>query len=540
MAQGLFAIQLSRESAQVVEINSSMRRTLVQSVFSIKLDPEASQEERWSTIKAELPHDPETLIVGIEGDLVSTRELSFPFVDAKKIEAALDFELESLIPFDLEDVWATWTITDRSSEGASVLAAVVSRERLTERLDAIEAVELEARSVALPAACLAELAPDQEESDEPFALVSLGEECSELVVLRNGLRYARTIRTGGVAIDRQIARHYKIELAQAREAREREAQWVHDIELVTPALATLSTQVELGLRPLARELSATFGGLRPIDQPRKIYLTGPLAKLKGIADYFARKFGIEVEILDLSTVLEKLSGTQTESFPTVEGIDPEYASTLGLALAQLKRGSHAPLNFRRGEFAYSGDFALYRTEILRFAFGIAAVLLIALLGSFIRLSVLNAEEDRIDQGFCDATKKIIGTEICNAQRALARLNEPSNATNGVVIPVYSATHLLNTMSGLLAPHPDVSFDSLEFRVNGRADEPDQVTGTGEAKDFETIQTTVSSLKKDPCIEKAEVTRQRRTRDSGRVEFSIEVNVQCAAGVQPGSALAATE
>lgn len=533
----LIAIEVSRQRARIVEMTASARRARVLGSQTIELDPEQTDEERWATIREHLEEAPETLIVGMPGDQTSTRVLAFPFADTKKIEAALDFELESQIPYDLEDVVATWSVTERSGDGARVLAAVAPREGLVERLAAMENAELEARSVALPAASLVELLPE-DAGEEAVAVLALGSHLSHFAVSRGGLRFARTLRTGGVAIDRRLAHHYNVSEESARAAKEKEARLVLDTSVVSQDVVDLSSQVELGLKPLLRELGATFRALDPENKPKKIYLTGGLSRLPGLAEYLAVRLGVEVVVLDLGHIVEGLSGNDGESPSSLVSLGPEYAPAFALALSQLRRGSQVPLNFRRGEFSYSGDFAVYRGEITRIAVGIAAVFLIALIGAAVRLSILSGEEERIDQGFCTATKAIIGTEICNPQRALAVLKEPSNTAGGVVIPIYSATDLLDVMSGLLKA--DVTFEDLEFEVKGRVDEPDQVTGKGEAKDFETIQQVKAQLEADPCIGKAEISRQKRKRDAGRVEFSIEVDVQCPAGVKPGSTIVATE
>ena len=94
----LVAIEVSRKRARVVEMTTSARRARVLGSQTIELDPEHSAEERWAAIREQIEIPPETLIVGMDGDQASTRVLAFPFADTKKIEAALDFELESQIP----------------------------------------------------------------------------------------------------------------------------------------------------------------------------------------------------------------------------------------------------------------------------------------------------------------------------------------------------------------------------------------------------------------------------------------------------------
>jgi hypothetical protein len=206
---------------------------------------------------------------------------------------------------------------------------------------------------------------------------------------------------------------------------------------------------------------------------------------------------------------------------------------LGMALAVARHGRNAALNFRRGEFAYQGDLQLYRGQVTRVAVGLSAVILLGIGGAIVRYSMISAEESRLNAAFCEATKRIVGREICDPTAALATLRAAPGAGDGVVIPPYSAAALLEMMSKSIGPEIDATFEELELRVDGRAGEPDKVSGKGEAASFDSTEQIVATLKRDPCVQDAEVSKQKKTRDGGRVEFSINVKVACAAGVRPG-------
>ncbi len=540
MGQTLIAIDVSRTRARVVELDNALRRSRVTATYTIDLDPDAEDTTRWETVREGLRQEPDSLIVAIDSRNVSTRVLSFPFSDPKKIEAALDFELESQIPYDLDDVVATWTVTERSDEGATVLTAITPRSRFAESLDAMKIADLEPRAVAMPAVALAELVSTH--SADTVAVVSLGYRESHLAIVRDGLRFARTVRTGGVAVDRRLSAHYNVSETDARRAKENEARLVSDRSRVSPEIAELSEQVEIGVRPILRELIATFRSLPSDDQPSVLLLTGGFSRLPGLPEYLSRRLGIDVELLDLAAVADSMTGDTRsgEQAASAVPVAPEFAPALALGLSQLRRGGQLPLNFRKGEFRYSGDFAAYRGEIVRIGVGLAAVFLIALVGSVVRLSILNGEEARIDRGFCEATKTIIGNEVCNPQQAIAILKEPANSAAGVVIPTYSASDVLDALSGLLNEDLDVRFEDLELKVAGRVDEPDTIAGKAEAASFEDIEKIVATLKEDPCIQDVEASRQKKTRDSSRVEFNISIDLQCPTGVLPGSAIASSE
>ena len=91
------------------------------------------------------------------------------------------------------------------------------------------------------------------------------------------------------------------------------------------------------------------------------------------------------------------------------------------------------------------------------------------------------------------------------------------------------------MSKLVDPSLDVVFGELDFRLGARGDESDRITGKGDARTFEAVEQLVTGLKADPCVEEAEVSKQRKKRNSNRVEFSLTVRLKCPPGVLPGTA-----
>jgi hypothetical protein len=192
------------------------------------------------------------------------------------------------------------------------------------------------------------------------------------------------------------------------------------------------------------------------------------------------------------------------------------------------------MNFRHGDFAYQGDLQLYRGPLTHFMIGSAIVLLLALGSMMTRYVLVNGQEEALNKEFCLATEKIVGRQICDPTAALATLRQPAGAGDGVVIPEFSSARMFEAFSKTITPETDVSFSELEFRLPSRGGEAEKITGKGEAANFETTEQVVAALKKDPCVEEAEVSRQRRTKNSGRVEFNLAVNMKCPPGVLPGT------
>ncbi len=530
MAQQIIAVDVSPRALRVVRLETSLRSAAVASVETIPMgDQERAQALR--ALRDKLPEHVDSIVVSVDERAASTRALRFPFGDLRKVEAAVDFELEGQVPYDLDDTARTWHVTARSGNSTEVLAALTPKKALLERLTELSAVDLEPRAVLLAASGLVELVP---QSQDPVAIVSLGDTATHVAVARAGLRMARTLRAGGADVDRAIAKAYNLDLPTARDAKEREGRVLVAAAAASAEERKISDTVVAGLGPLVTGLATTFKSLAAADAPQRLYLTGGLSRLPGIAEYLAARLSLPVELLDLATAIPAPAQGPGRPLSKPVVVPPEAALALGMALAVLRHGRGTALNFRRGEFAYQGDLQLYRGQVMRIAVGLSAVILLAIAGAVVRYSMISAEETRLNAAFCDATKKIVGREICDPTAALATLRSAPGSGDGVVIPPYSAAALLEMMSKSIDPSVDVAFEELELRVDGRAGEPDRVTGKGEAASFDATEQIVSNLKRDPCVQEAEVSKQKKTRDGGRVEFNIMVKVACPAGVRPGA------
>ncbi|MEZ4272456.1 MAG: pilus assembly protein PilM [Myxococcota bacterium] len=334
------------------------------------------------------------------------------------------------------------------------------------------------------------------------------------------------MRLGGQALDVAIARRFGIDVTQAKAAKENEGCVDESLGDNSDSRRAFSETLIEALKPLVTQLSTTLKSLPVEDQPTKIYLTGGTSRLPGLCRHLEGRLGVSVELLDVGNALQTLHKQQN--------IGPEYAVCAGLVLAMLRRGRNLPMNLRSGPLAYSGDLQLYRGEIKRLAIGLAAVLVFAIAASIVRYSMINAEEKRIDQAFCSVTQKIVGREICDPTRAIATLRQAPGSDTGVIIPSYSAAQVFEMMSKAIDANVDVEFSELDFRIE--SGETDRVTGKGEAASFDTTEIIQTQLKQDKCVQEAEISKQRKARNSTRVEFNFAMKIQCPAGQSPGSQL----
>jgi Tfp pilus assembly PilM family ATPase len=528
MAQHIVALDIGKTAARVAVIAATFRRATLLGVDSVPIAPGQTTAELLQDLRGRIAFPIDSLICSLDARRASVRTLNFPFADVRRIAAAVDFELDGQIPYELSAVKVVWQVIEKDAKTTDVLAAIAPRSLLGEQLQVLREQQFEPRAVVHPAAALAELTPPTRGAEASTAILCVGAQQTHLSIHRKGLRAARTLHWGSQHIEALLAPRLELSLEEAVALKEGSSLLL-DLDAVAGASAAdrrLHDACADALAPLITHISATFKGIGREDIPSRLLLTGGGSRLVGLPRYLSQRLATQVESLDVRAALGALE------VPDAAPVKPEHAVVLGLALGMFRRGQEMPLNFRQGELAYHGDIALFRGFFSRLAVGFACVFWAAFIHAGVRYGLLHAEEKDLTKGFCSATTAIVGKEICDPSRALATLRV-SGADGGTPIPAFSATALLDMLSLALPSTVDVTFDELDVRVDGAAGQPERLTARGEAASFEAVEQVVALLKRDPCVQDADISRQRKTQNAGRVEFFLQVKVTCPAGARPG-------
>mgnify|MGYP000322797360 CR=1 FL=1 len=114
-------------------------------------------EQLRALIERSCPTRPDATASALPGTSISHRILRLPFADAARLAATVPFELESLVPFDVESGVITFTVLERESDGATVLAAIAQRTDVERHLEDMRAAGVDPAVVDVGALALAGL-----------------------------------------------------------------------------------------------------------------------------------------------------------------------------------------------------------------------------------------------------------------------------------------------------------------------------------------------------------------------------------------------
>lgn len=314
---------------------------------------------------------PDAVLCAIPATQTTSRHLSFPFRDRKKLTQAVPFELAEHVPFDLDDFVIDWELVRSHATESQVVATLTRRSGVATLLAELREVGIDPNVVEAEGLVLGNLANFFALADTRL-LVDLGHTKTILCLLIDGQPVAtRTIPVAGLAITQEIAREGKLDLASA--ARLKHAGIFHDgFRSTSPGALQILDRI---VREIARTLEASeklLGGSAS-ERVAGISIFGGSAQLLRLDEYLSERTGLPTQRLQFPDPTQK----EDTSLATLGDPTP-----FGGALALGLRGTAKPrtkTNFRQGEFEHRFDFSNFSRNFASTALlaGIAVFLSIA-------------------------------------------------------------------------------------------------------------------------------------------------------------------
>ena len=498
------------------------------------------------------------IVTGVPGEAAALRFLRFPFSDPKKIEQALPFELESEIPYDIEDVLYSWTVL--SGKGTNdteceVLVAFSERETVRTYLDLFERVGLDPRHIRFDSLALAdcfqrnlfgesaknEVENEAEEtghhdasiSSAAIAVVDIGHSRTNIsIVTKDRLVSAQTMLHGGDSATRALAKELGISLEEAERGKSKEAF----IE-VQGAVAQFEDQAKVSdilkksYRPIAQRLRQVFLSVRSKHRVNvnRIVLLGGGSGILNLEHYFAESLQIRVQSgRELLPALGNLSSLAGAEGPSLANAHAEGALALSFALSALPGGGPTTrIDFRTGEFGWKGDLDFLRERFVSLGAWAAVLLVCFALGGGARAFVLGNEADSLRAQQEKACESITGQKIDSASRCLAIIQERIQAQQGDAIPDWSAVDTFLEVSRRMPPADEIPRKVTELDIN---DERVRLKIT--TSDFDGVDRIVNALQKGKCFANVEKGKARNIKDG--VGFNPQIKIDC--DKAPGEAI----
>jgi len=439
----------------------------------------------------------DTILSALPGDRVTWRTFFLPFRDLKRLAQTIPFELESNVPFGLDEVVVDYQVLHRDRSGTTVLAALVQKEDLERHLDLLKEGGADPKIVDLgPLATLntLSLVPDLPPT---FAFVDFGARTTtvalyrerELVGLRSLTPGAVLADTGDVAGDGAEA----------------------------PAATPPSSEPVLDLEAMIAEIRWTLLALNgaALDERLICYVAGDPTELDAVQAALAGELGFDVRRLD-RVALRNLT-------PEVRAQAPAFSSSLGLALREMAPTTSLGVNFRRGEFTFHRAQQEIRQALRNLA--VLALIVVAL----IVVDMFMKQYQRAQQAAAvDAQIQRVLTDILpdvgRVPNAKATLQEEIDALHqrvnllSDIVPVSSSTSIDIFRAVASAVPPKLRIDCEEYAMD-----PDSVRVRCNTETYDAVDTIKADLEKTGYFSDVEV-KDAKADKSGGVDFRMQLKL----------------
>jgi type IV pilus assembly protein PilM len=308
----------------------------------------------------------EHVVAALPGDRLSSRRMSFPFRERRKLDQAVPYAVEEELPFELEDVVIDWAPIGGDRTRADLTVAIASRSEVSERLAELEAAGCPPRILEAEGLVLGNLAAIFDLPGRRL-LADLGHRKTTLCLLIDGQAVAaRTLPLGGRHLSEALAADRGLSLAEAERAKCEEG--LFDRRGQSPP------QVAKVLERLAREIVHSVGAVEEMIGGKTldgITLFGGTALLGGLDAYLSEHTGTPAARLGLPR--PDLGEGLVAGGPPIL-----FAPAIALALRGTAQ-ARTRMNFRQDEFALRLDVSRFFRDFRTTAWLAAATLFVGLL-----------------------------------------------------------------------------------------------------------------------------------------------------------------
>ncbi len=515
----ILGLDLGAHRVKAVVLDTNLRGYTVAGFQEVPVTPvpgaEGDRMGAWRVALAQLLSQPlraDQVAVSLPGLAAATHLITLPFVDSKRIEATLPFEIESQLPFDLSEAVFDYQLAGQKDGKSDLLVGVARKEELSNLLALLGELRLDPRIVTHPGIAYQQLLKGPASADlnpeDALAIVDLGHERVTVAIGRahGQIELARTFAGGGKDLTRALAAELQVGFDEAQRMKEEAGlgPMAHGPEGQRAAAALVR-----GLQPTLRELRPTLKAYtaRMRTPLSRVLLCGGTAALPGLDAQLSNDLGLPTQVLALPP-------ETADTIPLSAQTSAAQAIALGLR-AQLT-GAKAPrFNLRRGENVFKGDFDYLKDKLGRLAAFAAVLITLLIASSIMRNTMLRNREKAVDKALCQITQRVLGQCETNFDRALNLMK--GKESPAAALPKVSAVTLLAELTQRLPEGVPIQIEQIVI-------DSDRISARCETDTFERLDAITSALKTYPCFKDVQEPKAEKTKDG--VQFRLEVQVDC--------------
>ncbi len=451
------------------------------------------------------------------------RAVTLPFTDKNQVAQTLQFEIESLVPYDLSEMVMAHRIVDVNEQGSRVLAALAPHSRVGTRLAELSDAGADPKTLVLDGDILGGLAGSGTE-----AILDIGHTRTIVSVAKDSQTvFSRGISQGGLDLTQALAHTFGVDHTEAQKRKHAAhlstkavAEWADEDATNTdePPVAIRNPDADVlrkALAPLIASIRTTLISYEEesgVDIER-IQITGGTSNLAGLTTLLKAELGVSVSIL------------RTGSMDTNSPNGHALSTALADRTAGLDHGS--VMELRTDQFKYRGDLASARM----LALATAAAVILGIIGGIgyfaYQHSAASARLAAVDAQIAETVASVVSEDgatlsFDTPDDALALLQSKTLEATGridllgaIVGETPPTISTLNQISSSLPDHKTARIDVRELTVSDKS-----ISLKAETDGYDAAANIEESLAANEKFRRAKKGDEKKTRNG--VQFTVSI------------------
>jgi len=492
----ILGLDINEDSVTAVQVTSGLKGFQITACARVLIEEGKGLDEALDGLFQQMDLRSDTYFVPIPGQEVSYRNLKMPFKEPKKIRQTLPFEMETMVPFPIEDLVVDFHIIERSDE-SEVLAALVNKAYISEYLAQLQACGVDPQALDIRCVPTVSWLLKQEGTPENGLFLDIGAKKNTMVLyLKRRIVLIRTFSFDGDAIAQTISN-----------APNRDPGDTSTAEHIESCLESFCTKVQNTIHAFGWQNNH-------VNRPEKAFFTGFGALYQETETLLNRFLDIPVERINLrGDKRVRLDKNIARVWNPVL-----MDNALALALRDDKKGQG--FDFRKDEFEVKKHYHGLKKEIRKVAVFLIVIFsfLVANFGVdyYALKKRYNAADKEIKQAFAKTfpdAKRIVDP----VQQMKAKINELKGSA--ISLPGFRANQrVLDLLRDLSQRVPK----SMDVRVTRMVVDPDTVRITGETDTFNTVDAIKNGMEPSAYFSTATISSANLDRTGKRVQFEIKL------------------
>jgi len=492
----ILGLDISNHSITAVQVKSEFKGYQITACARVMIDQDGGLDNALQGLFDRTDLKSDTFLTSIPGEQVSCRNLQMPFKEPKKIRQTLPFEIETLVPFPIEDLIVDFSIIDQADQ-SEILAVSVKRDDISEYLTRLQGYGIDPEVLDIRSVPIVSWLLRQEGTPDAGLFFEIdGKRNTMVLYLKRRIALIRTFDLDGDPVAQSISDST-------------------DDDVPPPTDEQIETYLKSFCTKVQNTLHSFDWKSKGVIHPEKIYFTGMGALYPETGEILSRFLDIPVEQVNLAGDKRVYMDGDVARVWNPALMD----SALALAIREDHRKGQG-FNFRKDEFEVKKHYLGFRKEIRKVA--VFFLLILSFLAADLGLDyyLMKKRYRILDQKITEVFRQTfpdVKRIVEPVQQMRVKIDEMKRSA--VFLPGTKknqrALDLLRDISRGISK-------SIDVRVTHLVIDPETVRIRGETDSFNTVDNIKNSLESSDYFSVVKINSANLNRTGKRVQFEIKL------------------